>query len=129
MNMEQLKIQQSFFPSKHSKQNEVKKWLKDIEQFSQKSIYDLSWKSFYEELHKLGQRRFLHQYGFSYKGKLQQTIVKSGLSQKKLSLYDFILNRNQESGESFENKLKAPVILKHNFISISMASKIINFLL
>lgn len=89
MNKKLLKTQQRFFSTKNTKRNEIEKWIKEINQLNQKSIYDLTWKGFYKELQRLGIRRFLNQYGFSHKRQLQQTVARSGLSQKNLSLYDF----------------------------------------
>ncbi len=109
MNKELLRIQQSFFPTKNTKRNEIEKWIKEVNQLTQKSIYDLTWKGFYKELQRLGIRRFLDQYGFSHKGQLQQTIAKSGLSQKNLSLYDFEGTTEQtlfyHLGSSFFDKI------------------------
>lgn len=109
MNKELFINQQSFFPTKNTKRNEIKQWVKEVNQFNQRSIYDLTWKGFHKELKRLGIRRFLNQYGFSHKRKLHQAIAKSGLSQKKLSLYDF--ERNTELalfyhlGNSFFDKI------------------------
>jgi hypothetical protein len=95
MNRELIPGQLNFFmPS--TKQREVEKWVKDVHRFNIKSIYNLTWKSFYKELHRLGTKEFLEQYGYSYKKKLQLVIAKSELSQKGITLYDF--ERSSEQG-------------------------------
>ncbi|TLY47719.1 MAG: hypothetical protein E6K54_04845 [Gammaproteobacteria bacterium] len=81
MNTELLRIHQSFFQPKVTKGNEIEKWVKTVNQSNLKSN-DLSWQSFYKELHRLGIRKFLSQYGYSHKRKLQLAIAKSELSQK-----------------------------------------------
>lgn len=110
MNRELLPIQSNFFTLKNTKQSEIEKWLKDINRFNIKSIYDLTWKNFYEELHKLGIKEFLKQYGYSYKKNLQLAIAKSELGQKRISLYDFEKNTKQKLllllGDSFFAKVR-----------------------
>jgi hypothetical protein len=109
MNRELLKIQQGFFSPKTTKRDEIEKWIKDVNQSKIKSIYDLTWKAFYKELQDLGVKKFLNQYGYLYKQKLHQAIAKSGLSEKKLSLYDFEVKREHELldrlGASFFDKI------------------------
>ncbi|WP_342227252.1 hypothetical protein [Rickettsiella endosymbiont of Rhagonycha lignosa] len=95
MNRESLP-QLSFFTSKNTKRIEIEKWLKDISRFNAKSIYDLTWENFYKELHKLGIKEFLNQYGYSHKKNLQLAIAKSELGQKRISLYDFEKNTKQK---------------------------------
>ncbi|HEY2567568.1 MAG TPA: hypothetical protein VGH95_07720 [Candidatus Aquirickettsiella sp.] len=109
MNRELLPIQPSFFTPKNTKQSEIEKWLKNVHRFNMKSIYDLTWENFYKELHKLGIKEFLKQYGYSHKKKLQLAIAKSELGQKRISLYDFEKSTKQKLlfllGDSFFDKV------------------------
>jgi|GEM_PF-1789719 hypothetical protein len=109
MNRESL-LQLGFFTSKNTKRIEMEKWLKDISRFNAKSIYDLTWENFYKELHKLGIKEFLKQYGYSYKKNLQLAIAKSELGQKSISLYDFEKSTKQKLllllGDSFFAKVR-----------------------
>ena len=96
MNRELIPGQLNFFRLS-AKQREIEKWVKDVNRFNIKSIYNLTWKSFYKELHQLGTKGFLEQYGYSYKKKLQLVIARSALSsQKGITLYDF--ERSSEQG-------------------------------
>lgn len=110
MNRELLPIQSSFFTPKNTKQIVIKKWLKDVNQYNIKSIYDLTWENFYKELHKLGIKEFLKQYGYSHKRNLQLAIAKSELGQKIISLYDFEKKTKLKLllllGNSFFDKVK-----------------------
>lgn len=110
MNRELLPIQSSFFTPKNTKQIVIKKWLKDVNQYNIKSIYDLTWENFYKELHKLGIKEFLKQYGYSHKRNLQLAVAKSELGQKTISLYDFEKKTKLKLllllGNSFFDKVK-----------------------
>lgn len=110
-----LRIHQSFFVQKDTKGNEIEKWIKAVNQSNLKSIYDLSWQSFYKELHRLGIRKFLSQYGYSNKRKLQLVIAKSELSQKKLSLYDFETSTQETLFDRLGNSFFDKITLYPNF--------------
>lgn len=90
--MNKVRSQPSVFfriNTEHTKRRWIEKWIKDAKQLNKKSIYNLTWKDFYKELHKFGIKAFLKQYGYSYKKQLQFDIAKSNLSQKRITLYDF----------------------------------------
>ncbi|MFZ0218780.1 MAG: hypothetical protein WAL30_01045 [Candidatus Aquirickettsiella sp.] len=95
MDKKMITGRQNFFPLRNIKQKEGK-YIKLVNQLDKKSIYNLTWNAFYKELHRLGMKEFLQQYGYAYKKKLQLVIARSNLSLKKITLYDF--ERNTELG-------------------------------
>lgn len=89
MNREMTIGRRSFFTQRDTKRSYIENWVSKVNQFSKKSIYDLTWKAFYHELCKLGIKEFLNQYGYSSKKKLQLDIARSNFWQKKVTLNDF----------------------------------------
>lgn len=89
MNRELTTGRRSFFTPRDTKQRYIENWISKVNQFNKKSIYDLTWKTFYHELCRIGIKEFLNQYGYSSKKKLQLLIAKSNLWPKKVTLYDF----------------------------------------
>lgn len=89
MNRQPIIGRRNFFAPRHTKQRDIVNWVKRVNHRNKKSIYSLTWKGFYDELHKLGIKEFLNQYGYSSKKNLQLLIAKSNLWQKKVTLYDF----------------------------------------
>jgi hypothetical protein len=96
VNKHKLTSQQSVFFQKNTKRREIERWIKDVNEHNKKSIYNLSWNGLHKELHKLGIKEFLMQYGYSDKRKLQRDIARSKLWQKKITLYDFEKRTEQE---------------------------------
>ncbi len=108
MNRDKITSQQSSFFQVSTKQR-IEKWVKDVNRFSIKSIYNLRWIEFHRELRRLGTKEFLKQYGYSCKKKLQLVIAKSEFWQRGITLYDFEKSTEQELldrlGNSFFNKV------------------------
>jgi hypothetical protein len=115
MNKDKITSQRCIFFQVHTKQRKIRKWVKEVNRFNIKSIYNLSWKDFYKELHKLGIKEFLKQYGYSCKKKLQRVIAKSKLSQKRISLYDFENRTEQMLFDRLGNIFFDKVTLRTNF--------------
>lgn len=109
MNRNKLSSQASIFFQVNTKEREIRKWLNDVNRFSIKSIYNLTWSSFYKKLHQLGIKEFLKQYGYVSKKQLQLVIAKSTLSQNRITLYDFEKSTERELyillGNSFFDKV------------------------
>ncbi|WP_342219651.1 hypothetical protein [Rickettsiella endosymbiont of Miltochrista miniata] len=89
MNKDKITSQRSSFFHVNTKRRRIEEWIKGVNQLNKKSIYNLTWNAFYKELHKLGIKEFLKQYGYAYKKNLQLDIAKSNLWQRRLSLGDF----------------------------------------
>lgn len=113
MNRELIIEQQNFFIQ--NKQREIEKWVKDVNKLNEKSVYSLTWSGFYKELHQLGIKGFLRQYGFSSKKKLQLLVAKSNLWQKKVTLYDFEKSKEFELKKRLGNNFFNKVTRQPNF--------------
>lgn len=103
MNRELVTRQPSFFNQKIDKLKEVKKWVTRASQYHKKSIYNLTWKDFHDELCLLGTKDFIRQYGFSSKRELQLFIARSDLWQKRITLTDFEKRTESELVEHLRN--------------------------
>ncbi|MGC1855057.1 MAG: hypothetical protein WA659_06785 [Candidatus Aquirickettsiella sp.] len=114
MNRDKITLQQSSFFQVSTKQR-IEKWVKDVNRFSIKSIYNLTWNSFYKELHKLGVKEFLKQYGYSCKKKLQLVVAKSEFWQSGITLYDFEKSTEKELLDCLGNNFFNNVARQRNF--------------
>jgi hypothetical protein len=118
MNKDKISSQPNVFfqvNTERTKRKRVEKWIKDISWPNKKSIYDLTWNGFYKELHKLGIKAFLKQYGYSYKKELQLVIAKSKLWQRRIALYDFETSTERELSVLLGNNFFDKVTHQSNF--------------